>query len=110
MLRHFVGCCYADDFSTRLVAVVLGGEVFWNGEHFAELLTSVSLQDDSVTMLTFNHVDVAKDSDPAERSVADEISMDAVIAVCRGGVFQGESFTVDFDRTVGDLDPDGGDG
>ena len=80
VLRRFVRCCQPDHFSTGLVGVVLRGEVFRRGENFAKFLASVSLQNDSITMLTFDFVDVAKDSHPAERSVTDEVSMNAVVA------------------------------
>lgn len=106
----FVGCCHSDDFSSRFVAVVLRGEVFGCGENFAEFLASVSLQDDSVTMLAFDLVDVAEDSDPAERSISNEVAMDSVVTVCRGGALLRKSFTVDFDRAVGDSDSQRGHG
>ena len=97
---YFIGRGHADDFSPRFVAVVLRGKVFRRGEHFADFLASVRLQDDSVTMLAFDAVDVAENSDPAERSVADEVSMNAVVDICRQRRFLRESFTVDFDRAV----------
>ena len=81
MSFYFVGFSQADNLAAGFVAVVLRGEFFRRGKNFAEFLASVSLQDDSITMLAFNFVDVAEDCDPAELSVADEVSVNTVVDV-----------------------------